>query len=267
MRSDGPLTERAQLNRYLLVMTACIDPSGGRYPLQRASPAVRLEDYKAALRFWLNYPDDRIQNILFIENSNYPLDSLKAIVEKHNSRNCQVEFVSLDCNWYPQGGHYGYAELKMLDLGLQQSRLLPSTTHMIKVSGRLTFPALSRLLNRLPAGFDAAADTRAYQTLFRRHPHPNVTTQIILFRHRFYQENLQRAYEDIERGVDTHMEGIYYRKLAALKESSQILFRFPCNVPPVGFPAHRERSYTAPSQRAVDAVRAVARHVLPDWWI
>jgi hypothetical protein len=256
-----------QSKRYLLVMTACIDPSGGHYPLARSAPEVRLGDYKKALRYWLSYEDERIRDILFIENSNYPLDSLQSIARDENPRNCRVEFISLDCNWYPPGGHYGYAELKMLDLGLQKSELRQSTTHMIKVSGRLIFPALKRLLNRLPSQFDAAADTRAYSGLFRRHAHPNVTTQLILFRHSFYQQHLQKSYEDLERGLDTHMEGIYYKKLAALKDQARIVFRFPCNATPVGFPAHKENAYTERSQRIKDAVRGVARVVAPGWWI
>ena len=46
-------------NEYLLVMTACIDPSAGHYRIDRADPAIRLLDYQQALRFWLSYPDPR----------------------------------------------------------------------------------------------------------------------------------------------------------------------------------------------------------------
>src|SRR5579863_580894 len=69
-RGDSPC--RQIMDRYLLVMTACVDPRQGEYRLNRADPTVRLEDYKTALRFWLQFPDTRIRNILFIENSKYP---------------------------------------------------------------------------------------------------------------------------------------------------------------------------------------------------
>lgn len=255
------------MNQYLLVMTACIDPSAGQYPLTRADPNVRLEDYKAALRYWLAFPDARIQKLLFIENSGYQLDTLKTIAAEENPRNKEVEFVSLNCNWYPPGGHYGYAELRMLDLGLRESRLRASTTHMVKISGRFKFPTLEKLLDRLPDGFDAAADTRVWQTLRRRHKYPNVTTQIILFKHEFYEKHLQECYRDLESGIDTHMEWIYYHKLAELAPTHKVIFRFPCNVTPVGFPAHRAKSYSHPSQLAINAIRGVARHLLPNWWI
>lgn len=255
------------MNRYLLVMTACIDPSAGHYPLQRNQPSVRLEDYKSALRYWLKHPDQRLQKILFIENSNYPLNELEQIARDENPLKKDVEFISLDCNWYPPGGHYGYAELRMLDLGLTQSRLRDQTTHMIKISGRFTFPALKKLLDRLPDDFDAAADTRAWRSLTKRHTHPNVTTQIILFKHDFYRTYLQESYKDLETGSETHMEGIYYKKLDALKQSHRILFRFPLNVDPVGHPAHRAKGYQHPSQIIKSGIRAVARRVLPGWWL
>ena len=141
-------------------MTACIDPSKGSYPLKRADPETRLLDYQISLRYWLNFPDPRLKNILFIENSGYSLATLEKIAREENPIEKQVEFVSLDCNGYPKGIHFGYAELKMLDLGLQASKLREMTTHMIKISGRYRFPSISRLLNRIPDEFDAIADAR-----------------------------------------------------------------------------------------------------------
>jgi hypothetical protein len=255
------------LNEYLLVMTACIDPSNGAYPLKRADPLVRLEDYKTALRYWLHLPDSRLGKILFLENSAYPLDSLRAIAGHENPLNKQVEFVSLDCNWYPPGGHYGYAELRMLDLGLQQSELRRLTTHMIKVSGRFQFPALGRLLDRVPENFDAVADAKAWDGFREKRKHPYVTTPIILFKHSFYAQHLQQSYHELESGPLTHIETIYFEKLAALRPTHSIVLRFPCNVDPVGFPAHRDSSYSSPRDTLKNSFRAMARVLLPNWWI
>ncbi len=265
-RADSAM-HLAPSERFLLVMTACIDPSQGEYRLHRADPRVRLDDYKSALRFWLTFPDARIRNVLFIENTGYPLGELEEIAARENPRGKRVEFVSLDCNWYPPGGHYGYAELRMLDLGLTQSRLRTRTSHMIKVSGRFTFPSLTRLLDRLPPDFDAVADARAWRTPLRRHEQPQVTTQLILFSHELYAAHLQRCYRELESGEISHMEAIYYQKLAALTGNCKVIMRFPCNATPVGFPAHRDRSYAHPSQRVVNGVRGVVRRVLPNWWI
>jgi hypothetical protein len=138
---------------------------------------------------------------------------------------------------------------------------------MIKTSGRFKFPNLGRLLDRLPAEFDAVADARGWRTLSKRLDRPYVTTPIILFAHDFYATYLQSCYQELNTAQESHMEAIYYRKLAELSSSHKIVLRFPCNVSPVGFPAHRGRSYTHPSQLIVNGLRAAARRVAPAWWI
>lgn len=255
-------------NEYLLVMTACIDPSAGRYRIDRADPSVRLLDYEHGLRFWLSYPDERVRRILFIENSGYPLDRLKAIAEAENLHGKEIEFVSLDCNWYPENSHYGYAEMRMLDLGLRQSRLRAETTHMIKATGRLTFPGLDRLLDRIPDGFDFVADARIWRTPWKKHTPPFVGTQLILFSHGFYAEHLQTKYDEMAESRHW-MESFFYRELAQLPPDTAHprLLRFPRSVDPVGQPAHRKRSYSHPVQRVTNLFRGAIRRLLPGWWI
>lgn len=255
------------MSQFLLTMTACVDPSKGDWALVRSDPLVRLRDYEDALRYWLSYADTRIDKILLIENSGYPLDSLKEIADRENPRGKEVEFVSLDCNWYPPGGHYGYAELRMLDLGLQQSKLRSLTTHMIKTSGRFRFSALSRLLDRLPVNFDVAADARIRKVLRQKNERPFITTQIILFSHGFYERHLQKAYNELGQDGVTFIEWLFYDKLIPLRGTPGIFLRFPCNVDPAGFPAHRARSYTHPIQKTVYAIRGAVRQFFPSCWI
>jgi hypothetical protein len=264
-RGGPPATSNA--HKFLLTMTACVDTKKGGHLSLRSDPKVRLADYEGALRYWLHYPDDRLTKILFIENSGYSLRSLEDIAHKENPLRKNVEFISLDCNWYPPDGHYGYAELRALDLGLQQSELRNQTTHMIKVTGRFQFPNLSKLLNRLPADFDVAADARVRGILRKRDERPFITAQIILFSHSFYERHFQRGYEDLGKDGVTFIEWLFYDKLIPLKGKPGILLRFPCNVDPVGFPAHRVRSYTHPVQRAVYGLRGVARRLFPAWWV
>jgi hypothetical protein len=254
-------------NEYLLVMTACIDPSAGHYQINRADPATRLADYQHSLRFWLSYPDERIRRILFIENSGYPLVSLRSIVEIENRLGRETEFISLDCNWYPETNHYGYAEMRMLDLGLQQSQLKPRTTHMIKVTGRLTFPALSDLLDHVPDDFEFVADARIWRTPWKKHSVPYVGTQLILFSHAFYAAHLQTRYDEMAQSGHW-LESFFYRELSQqAPDKRRRLLRFPRSVDPVGQPAHRSRSYSHPAQRITNGVRAALRRLAPNWWI
>ncbi len=258
------------MNSYLLVMTACVDPSKGAVPLKRADPETRLSDYQISLKWWLSLPDPRLNRILFIENSGYPLSSLEKIAREENAFGKQVECVSLDCNGYPKGVHYGYAELKMLDLGLQASKLREITTHMIKTSGRYRFPSISRLLSLIPDEFDAIADARGSASpLARRKANHYVTTPIILFKHSFYSAYLQGCYSDLESGREriTHMENVYYERLMSLRSSHKVFLRFPCNVQPLGFSANWGSSYSSPKEVVKSSIRAIARRVAPNWWI
>ena len=254
------------MNRFLLTMTACVDPSKGDLTLSRSDPILRLTDYENSLRYWLKYADARIDKILFIENSGYSLDSLKILHTTKTPKARKWSSLVLDCNWYPPGGHYGYAELRMLDLGLEQSRLRHLTTHMIKTSGRLRFPTLSRLLDRLPPNFQVAADARVRKLLRTKHERPFITTQITAPR-KSHARRLQKAYEELSQRDIVFIEQLLYDKLIALRGTPEIILRFPCNVDPVGFPAHRTRSYDHPLQKSVYAIRSVVRRVFPSCWI
>jgi hypothetical protein len=156
----------------------------------------------------------------------------------------------------------------MLDLGLQQSRLRRETTHMIKVTGRLTFPALSNLLDHVPDGFDFVADARAWLTPWKKHRIPFVGTQLILFSHDFYAAHLQTQYDRMAESRHW-MESFFYQELSQLQQSAEHprLLRFPRSVDPVGQPAHRSRSYSHPAQRLTNLFRATMRRLAPGWWL
>jgi hypothetical protein len=251
-------------NSYLLVLTACVDPSAGSSRLERADPEVRLRDYQQSLRFWLRYRDERLARILFIENSGYPLDGLQKIASEENPLGKRVEFVSLNCNSYPAKNSYGYAELVMLDLGLRQSALREETTHMVKATGRLTFPGLGRLLDRIPDGIAFGVDARTWSTPWKRRAVPFVGSQLLIFRHDFYQTHIQRSYEEMAR--TTHwIESFLYAKLKPLAKEG--LMRFPVSADPVGQPAHRYESYSSAKQKTVNWIRAITRVIFPHWWL
>ena len=59
---------------YLLVMTATILPAANA-GVRRADPQLRLEDYKRALRYWLNYEHSAADRILLLENSGADLSA------------------------------------------------------------------------------------------------------------------------------------------------------------------------------------------------
>ena len=83
-------------------------------------------------------------------NSGADLEPLRQLVNKRNSFGKEVEFLSIKCTPLPEGFTYGFSEMEMFDAGIAQSKLASLSTRFIKLTGRLTFPRLGKLLDWLP---------------------------------------------------------------------------------------------------------------------
>jgi hypothetical protein len=258
-------TKKNQLDNCVVVMTACIDPSNGSRKVHRNDPSIRLQDYINGLNFWLNISDERLNKIVFIENSGYSLKLLQELVDTSNPLNKQVEFVSLCCNDYPPGVHYGYAELSMIDEAFAVSKLLNECSYFIKATGRLTFPTISRLLNHLTKDCMFAVDCRS-NSLFISSAQIFVTTQLMIFSTEFYKKYLINAKSELSKDL-SHIETLIYRKVLSFNGQDGAMLRWPVNVDPVGFAAHWDKRYDSPKQRIINTVRAFCRIVLPNWWV
>lgn len=248
--------------RYLLVMTATIIPAANA-GVKRADPAVRLEDYKRALRFWLGYEHPAVRRILLLENSGAELGELRRIAAEENPLRKEVEILPAPGNVIPEGRNYGYTEMQMLDEGLLRSRLRGETTHMIKVTGRLVFPTIGRALDRVPKPFEAVVE-------FRKLGFPrrgfDAYTQIFAVSHAFYDRVLRGAGEEMNVTDVRLLEHLLARKVAPFLGQPGVYVRFPVNVEPVGVSGFSERSYGSPKLAAVQFTRAVLRRLVPNFW-
>lgn len=252
-------------SKYVILISACIDPSNGSIEVSRSDPSIRLQDYISGLRFWLNIADRRLDKIVFIENSGYPLDALKEIAHNSNPLNKQVEFISLCCNDYPEGVHYGYAELNMIDEAFTLSKLLNESSYLIKATGRLTFPTISRLLDRLKDNFLFAVDCRN-NNLFVPCPQVFVTTQLMIFSTSFYKNHLL----DIKTGLSKDMiciEALIYNKLITFQSEKGAILRWSVNVDPSGYSSGWSKNYDSLKQKSINQARAICRILFPNWWI
>ena len=252
-------------SEYVVIISACIDPSKGSIEVSRSDPSIRLQDYISGLRFWLNISDRRLDKIVFIENSGYPLDALQELAHLSNPLNKQVEFISLCCNEYPEGVHYGYAELNMIDEAFKLSKLLNQSSYLIKATGRLTFPTISRLLNRLNDDFMFAVDCRNNK-LFVPSPQVFATTQLMIFSISFYRKHLL----NIKAGLSKDMaciEGLIYNKLITFQGEKGAILRWSVNVDPSGYSSGWSKSYDSPKQKVINQARAICRIITPNWWV
>jgi hypothetical protein len=250
--------------RYLVVMTACIDPSRGWVKVPRGNPEVRLRDYQSALAYWLRHPDPRLRDILFLDNSGYSLDALREQASKQNPNAKKVEFLSFSCNEYPQGVHYGYAELALLDSGLAKSELAAECLYFVKATGRFTFPRISRLLDRLPADFWFAIDCRHHR--LGRNAQRVATTQLMLFATAFYRENLCGIKHLLGPPPMTHIENLFYQQLIPFRGDPRAILRWPVSVDPAGVSAFG-KDYGSLAQRLKNRARGVLRVLAPGWWV
>ena len=247
---------------YLLVMTATIIPAANA-GVRRADPRLRLEDYKQALRYWLCYEHPAAERILLLENSGAELGELQAIATDENPLGKPVEILSVPGNKIPEGTNYGYTEMQMLDEGLALSQLRRQTTHMVKVTGRLTFPAIGRALDRIAKPFALMVECRKLG--FPRRGF-DASTQLLVCSHEFYDRVLRDSKKEMNSTDVRLLEHLILRKVIPFKGQPGIYLRFPCNIEPVGYSGFKSRSYNSPKTVLTRAIRAALRVIAPDYW-
>jgi hypothetical protein len=252
--------------QYLLVMTATIIPAVNA-GVRRADPALRLEDYKRALRYWLGYKHPAADRILLLENSGADLSELRAIAAEENPHGKPVEILSVEENRIPEGTNYGYSEMEMLDNGLALSELRGETTHMIKATGRLVFPALGKALDRINSRvgkpFDLMVDCRKLG--FPRRGF-DAAVQLFVCSHDFYDRVLRDSKKEMNSTDVRLLEHLIFRKVIPFKGQRGIYLRFPCNVEPVGYSGFKSKSYRSPKTALTRAIRAALRVIAPNYW-
>lgn len=266
---------QSDFKQVTLVMSSCIDPEvDGVSSVQRNRVADRLKDYLEALEFWLRYPDPRLRQIIYIDNSGYPLDELKALAVSLNPFNRATEFVSLNCNAIIDGLHYGYAEFVLLDRGLGQSELVQRADLLIKVTGRYRFPELSRLLDRLGADVEFAADSIDFYSIgfqnrqFVCFRSSRTNVGLFVARPSFYNQHVREIHTEMvpyDWKGSAFVENLLFQKIRPMHDGKCVLLRFPCNCQPIGMGGNNT-NYSSLRHRLIGLVRAAARVVVPRFW-
>lgn len=250
---------------YTILMTACIAPKP-ESPVKRKDPLLRLKDYETALRFWLDYPDPRIQAIAIIDNSGYDLNALKEQIFT-NPLGRKVEFLQVPSVELPISVEgkplYAYGEADMMNQAFLQSKLLKNSKYIIKTTGRLYFPNLSKLLSAIPFDTDFVIDCRYIPFAYAY-----AVTTLFLTKYEFYINYLFPLKEQIQL-LRQGIEFIYYDCLCSLRNAGtmNLCLRFPVNVPPVGFGAHSNKNYNQGFWGFAEYTRGFFRKYAPFIWI
>jgi len=190
----------------VLMLTASIDTKNVWSILR--DPKERQRQYKDTLRHYLE-KDTFFRKILFVENSGWPLDELKKDLENPTGK--EIEYLSLDCNDFPNKFTKGYGEFVMMRQALDRSELLANSKYFAKLTGRLTLKNPKKILLNLAPGSIVLCDFKGMvkfkkTVFFKKHPdtfRDHCDTRFIVFETDFFRR-------EFELGLSQHSEGPFY---------------------------------------------------------
>lgn len=265
MKLSAPTKSRVSTQADTVVLlTATIRPPTNLC-LAVSSPEERLDQYCQGIQFWNNL-ETYIFPILFIDNSGYGRRNIRKHLNNYTlKRPSLITIESRAMNEIPKGFHYGYAELGIIDFAFKNIPIFRSSNFFIKATGRLSFPNIEALLDKLPPSFLFAVDARE-NDLFVRSPQYFITTQLMLFQTQFYYRNMYGLRRTMIH-PGTLIENVLYDKLLQYRNQEGAIMRWPVSVPPAGYAAHWEKNYDSPKQKIINFLRTTLRICLPRWWV
>ncbi|MEO8167616.1 MAG: hypothetical protein ABI623_05160 [bacterium] len=246
-----------------LLLTATITPPPGVPDLLRTDPAVRLGDYTEALKFYLTAGNLNIDQIVFADNSNSDLSSLKNLVCNINSKK-KVEFISFNGLDHPPANGRGYGEFKMLDYVMANSNIIRSaseTDRMWKVTGRYVVINLCDVIERAPHNYDLYCN-------IRRWPRPWMDLYLLSWTKKGYNAILQDVHRELQEDIiKTSPEARMWEILQDSFHKANIVPRF--NVQPFveGIVGFDNRNLAGGSNLIKFYLRSFARRYFPWIWI
>lgn len=250
---------------YILLLTATINPANYADQLKAELIQQRQQEYITALEYWGQLADPRISGIVFCENSGTDLTELKTHFDDQVfTQERPIEWLSFDGNQRQGDVHYGYAELGIVDHAIKHSALLGTTSHFIKITGRLTFDQLPALLDRIKPPIEFCADSHRYSA--DKALPVRMRTQLFISSTRFYQHHLFETRENML-GKCTHIEDYLMRLVWPLKTQTGVQLRFPIEVLPNGFSASIGENYRSLKSRCKSFFRAIIRQIMPWYWL
>lgn len=238
------------MKNYLL-MTATVTPPAGEPLLTRADPAQRLQDYIDAFKFYLAEQHTNIDGIIFVDNSNHPLQELRQISQNYIGTK-QIEILSFFGLDYPVEYGRGYGELKLIEYAYTNSKIMQSMKdddRFWKVTGRLQVITINKIIMLSKDYFDVCADFR-----YRR---SHVDTRLIAFSMAGYKKYIYGKFNELPGLI---IETWLFKKLTPLlatKEGSAIQTEFRTVAKFKGFAGNGSVNYMAPKQQIIYFVRSV----------
>jgi hypothetical protein len=224
----------------VILMSATITPSKDMPGSTRMDPAIRMNDYIEALRYYEGVAPE--------------------VVDRYKN----VEFISVSSDYPPSRGK-GYGEFRMFDEGLLASESIKADDHIWKVTGRLKILNIKQLICSAPSDYEVYCDLRDVP-LIGESLGGNLWMELRTFAFR------RDAYDRYFRGEFSKSFVLEKKFFQTMKEelkkrNKQIIPRF--RVQPIidGYSGYSNANYRSASYRAKEKLRMVARTIAPGLWL
>jgi hypothetical protein len=253
-----PAAKQPSPTKHILLMTATITPHNARN-LARTDPVARLQDYHQALGFYLGLIDRPLHGIVFVENSDSDVTTLRQLVASRGLTG-RVEFL---CNYgvhlYSEKGR-AHGEFKLLDYAMAASIMVidAGVNHVVwKITGRYTVKNLASMIASAPRGFDAYVD-------MKDHPRRWMDMRLMAWTSTGYDRIFRGVADDLD--AKTH-EILMREYLPKRAQGARLVPRFSKEPFVDGVRGWDNSNYSKGSKLLKCYVRSVGRVLAPWYWI
>jgi hypothetical protein len=251
-------SEQPGPTKHILLMTATITPHNARN-LARTDPVARLKDYKDALCFYVDLIDRPLHGIIFVENSDSDVTSLRRLVASRGLAE-RVEFL---CNYgvhlYAEKGR-AHGEFKLLDHAMTSSNMVieAGVNHVVwKITGRYMVKNLVSIIASAPRGFDAYVD-------MKDHPRRWMDMRLMAWTSTGYD----RIFRGVADELDSKTHEMHMRDyLPKRAEGARLVSRFYKEPFIDGVRGWDNGNYSKGTELLKCYVRSVGRVLAPWYWI
>jgi hypothetical protein len=250
--------EQPSPTRHILLMTATITPHNARN-LARTDPIARLQDYHQALDFYLGLIDRPLHGIVFVENSDSDVTTLRQLVASRGLTG-RVEFL---CNYgvhlYSEKGR-AHGEFKLLDYAMTASIMVieAGVNHVVwKITGRYTVRNLASMIARAPRNFDAYVD-------MKDHPRRWMDMRLMAWTSTGYDRIFRGVADDLD--CKTH-EILMREYLPKRARGARLVPRFSKEPFIDGVRGWDNNNYSKGSELLKCYVRSIGRALAPWYWM
>ena len=247
----------------ILILTATITPPAGVPLLARTGSSERLRDYENALAFYLTLIGKEISHIVFAENSESDVSSLRMMTERSGVGD-RVEFLSFNGLDHPPTYGRGYGEFKLLDYAMAHATTLEEQRDHVtvwKVTGRYVVKNLSNIIERRPPYFDLYCN-------FRNWPRRWADMYLLAWSPAGYSSLLRGMYEQLREDCNHASPEVRFRDMVeAVPPSLKVIPRFTVTPFIEGVRGLDNHNYSRGKNLLKFHMRSTIRFLLPSFWI